>query len=197
MRFVIITLLPVLLLSGCEQPLVTDQQSSEKLNKFMEVVIDGDGKFPEFLVGRWKADKNNWDFVFNPDGSLESAVINSGRARIHPGKTMVIPMKGGDEGVLKPGPWFVGYLKARSELTVEINMEEVYFELGTTLLFGSINDRFVGVVSQDSDQWHVDWTSNLDLAAKAPGEDVIPAKDTEEYKLIFTKVTDSDEDHDH
>jgi len=35
----------------------------------VEVVIDGDGRFPGFLVGRWRADKGGWEIVFEPDGT--------------------------------------------------------------------------------------------------------------------------------
>ena len=61
----------------------------------VEVIIEGGGEFPEFLVGVWKADKNGWEFVFEPDGSISSAVISFGRVRMKPGEVTTVPMKMG------------------------------------------------------------------------------------------------------
>jgi len=52
----------------------------------VEVIIDNGGEFPEFLVGRWVADGHGWEFVFEEDGKISSAVINFGRMTVTPGQ---------------------------------------------------------------------------------------------------------------
>jgi len=179
------------MLSGCEELLHKDHQSS--ISDSMIVSIDGDGKFPEFLVGRWQANRNNWEFFFNPDGSLAWVFTNTGSTKITPGTTVVIPTRGDGEATLTSGTWFVDFSKERNELIVEINMSEVLFELEDMMIFGSISDRFVGIVSEGSDEWLADWTSNPDYVAKRGDKEPIPMKVTEGYELIFTKVPDDEE----
>jgi len=41
----------------------------------VEVIIEGGGEFPEFLVGTWKDEKRGWEFVFEPDGTISSVVM--------------------------------------------------------------------------------------------------------------------------
>jgi hypothetical protein len=41
----------------------------------VEVAVEGGGQFPEFLTGKWKADEGGWEFVFEPNGTISSAVI--------------------------------------------------------------------------------------------------------------------------
>ena len=89
----------------------------------VEVIIEGGGEFPEFLVGRWKADKYDWQFVFEPDGAISSAVISLGRVRMKPGEITTVPMKMGGKGVFEPGKWMVHYAPAARDLTVEISLK--------------------------------------------------------------------------
>lgn len=191
----VILLISVLMLSGCEEFLQRGPQST--IGDSMVVTIDGDGKFPEFLVGRWRANRNNWEFLFNPDGSLAWVFTNTGRATLTPGTTVVVPTRGKGEATLTSGKWFVDFSNEQNELIVEINMDEVLFEIGEVMIFGSISDRFVGFVSEDSDEWHVDWTSNPDYVVKERDQESIPMKATEEYKVIFTKIPDDGEEAGH
>lgn len=190
MRTLIFVLLSVLVLFGC-QPQSEKQPSSGLLNKQMQVEIDGDGKFPEFLVGIWRSDKDGWEFVFNPDGSLESAVVTLGRVRIRPGETTIIPMKKGGTGKYKPGPWYVGYLQEQKELTIEIVMEDLYIEIDDAVLLGKSRDVFVGEVSENGEEWQVEWMSYPDYIAKVPGKEDFPMREEEGYgvphQIVFTK----------
>ena len=54
-------------------------RSSVPSKSGVEVIIDGDGRFPEILVGGWKADKGGWEIVFEADGKISSAVVSLGR----------------------------------------------------------------------------------------------------------------------
>ena len=87
----------VFLASGC--------QSSNQSKSGVEVIIDGDGEFPEFLAGRWQADKGGWEIVFEPDGKISSAVVSLGRVRMKPGEVTQTQMVLGGEGLFRPGKW--------------------------------------------------------------------------------------------
>jgi len=140
-------------------------QSTAGNTSGVDVIIEGGGEFPEFLVGRWKADKDGWEFVFEPDGTLSSAVISLGRVRMKPGELTVIPMKMGGQGIFEPGEWMVHYAAAGRVLTVKISLKNFYIELGKNVLEGESKDVFAGPISQDSKFWQVNWTSFPDYVA--------------------------------
>ena len=122
----------------------------------VEVIIQDGIKFPNFLVGTWKADKGGWEIVFEPDGKISSAVISLGLVRIKPGQITTIPMKPGGKGVFKPGKWTVQYLQKQRELIVEIVIDSFRAELGDDIVQGSTRDFFIGPVSQDGNLWWVE-----------------------------------------
>ena len=66
-------------LAGC--------QNSAAYKNGVEVTVDGDGQFPAFLVGTWKAEEGGWEFVFEPDGKISSAIVSIGRVKLQPGRT--------------------------------------------------------------------------------------------------------------
>ena len=68
----------------------------ERLTNSPEVrIIDGDGRFPSFIAGTWRADRGGWEIVFEPDGKISSAVVSLGRVRIRPGQvTTTAEIKG-------------------------------------------------------------------------------------------------------
>lgn len=148
----------VLLLSGC-------QGFSRDKKKPVEVIIEDGGEFPQFLVGRWKNDKYRWQFVFEPDGVISSAVINMGEVEIIPGQTTTLPTRGGGKAIFKPGLWMVQYDPQFRDLTVEIVMDYIHFEMGPDLLEGKAKDVFIGEVSQDGKTWRADWFSIPDYMA--------------------------------
>ncbi len=131
--------------SGCHGP-------AESLPA-VEVVIDGDGQFPDFLVGTWKADSGGWEIVFEPDGTISSAVVSLGRVRMKPGQVTTVPMKLGGKGVFEAGPWAVQYSPERRELVVEIAIASFRVELGDDVLKGRTLDIFTGSISADGRSW--------------------------------------------
>jgi len=73
-------------LAGC--------RSSPAYKDGVEVIVDDGGQFPSFLVGTWKAKDGGWEFVFEPDGKISSAIVSIGRAKLQPGrKTPPCPCK--------------------------------------------------------------------------------------------------------
>lgn len=143
-------------------------QDSARNKRAVEVIIEGGGDFPEFLVGRWKGDKHGWEFVFEPDGMISSAVISMGRKRIIPGETKVVPLKLGGKGIYQPGLWTVQYSPLTRELAVLVVMDYVHLEMGPNLLEGKSTDTLVGKVSEDGKSWHAEWFSLPDYIAYTP-----------------------------
>lgn len=137
--------LSALLLSSCRS------STGDKRN--VEVIIDGDGQFPEFLVGKWKADKGGWEIVFEQDGTISSAVVSLGRVKMEPGRVAIVPMRLGGEGTFEPGQWTVQYLQEQRQLIVEITIAHFRTEMGDSVLQGQTRDFFTGKVSTDGQFW--------------------------------------------
>lgn len=168
-------------------------QTTAKQTAAIEVIIDGNGEFPQFLVGTWKADKYGWEFVFEPDGTISSAVIALGRVRMKPGQKTTIPMKKGGKGVFEPGQWLVQYIPTDRELMVKISLKNFYTELGGGVLEGKSTDIFVGTISDDGKLWYVDWIGfpvYTAHTAKYPNFDLSADPNYGVSKtLVFEKVT--------
>ena len=172
----------VLLLSGC-QGLIKE--------KPIEVIIEGDGQFPEFLVGRWKAEgKSGWEFVFEPDGTISSAVIDNGMVKVKPrDRITIIPMKMGGKGVYKLGQWTVQYTPDNRELAVEVVVKHFHLDMGPNALEGSSEDWFVGRISEDSQIWEAEWSSFPKYIAftPEPNELTVDPEDYPRGTVVFRK----------
>ena len=161
----------LLCLAGCQDankkpndeqgPVVSSQDP-------VKVLIEGDGAFPDGLVGRWQARAHGWELVFERDGKLSSAVISLGRVRITPGETTKRPTRSGHESVFTPGRWTVHYVPASKTLTVTIVMERITVQMGTNILEGSSTDVFVGQVEAGANVWQAEWTTFPKYAAHTP-----------------------------
>lgn len=155
------------ILTGCGET-ANRTLNSEGKNP-VEVIIEGDGNFPESLAGRWKAHDYSWEFVFEPDGTISSAIIELGHADIIPGQTRTIPTRGGGGDVIfTPGLWTVYYSHETSELVVEIVMDHIHFPMGKDLLEGKGKDVFIGEVSEDSRFWDAEWHAFSEYIAYTP-----------------------------
>jgi hypothetical protein len=143
----------------------------------VEVIVDGDKKFPDFLAGTWKAEEGGWEFVFEPDGKISSAIVSIGRAKLQPGRTTTVPMQMGGKGVYKPGPWSVQYSHQQRELIVEIVIDRFRVELGDDVIKGRTRDFFVGSVSADGKSW---WADRLSFP-----EYIVNTGKYHNYKLPF------------
>ena len=144
----------VLLVCGLSIFQLVGCQSPARNKSGIEVIIEGNGEFPEFLAGVWRADKDGWEFVFEPDGTISSAVITMGRVRMKPGEVTTVPMKMGGKGVFEPGEWMVYYTPVGRELMVKITLKNLYVELCKDTLEGKSTDIFAGPVSQNGKVWH-------------------------------------------
>lgn len=174
-------------LSGC--------QNSTVYEDGVEVTIDGIGQFPDFLVGTWKATEGGWEFVFEWDGKISSAIVSIGRAKLQPGRKITVPMQMGGKGVYKPGLWTVQYSHQQRELIVEIAIDRFRIELGDDVIEGRTRDFFVGSVSADGKSWFADRLSFPEYVVdtekfhnyKLPFD----PKDNPRESLLFQKVPES------
>ncbi|MHC4111023.1 MAG: hypothetical protein ACYSUY_08105 [Planctomycetota bacterium] len=166
----------------------------QNANSGIDVIIEGGGEFPEFLVGEWKSDKDGWEFVFEPDGTLSSAVVSLGRVRLKPGEVTTVKMKMDGEGIYEPGEWIVHYIPAGRELMVRITLKKLYLELGESVLEGKSADVFAGTIAQNGKVWQVEWTSFPDYVAHTDKHPNFPISDETSYgfskTLIFEKATE-------
>ncbi len=179
--------LSVVLIGGCSRPL-------HKPAGDVTVIVEGGGRFPSSLAGRWQANQHGWEFEFEPDGRIASATLSLGRVRVVPSKTTMMPTKTGQQAVFTPGPWTVHYIPSTRELTVEIIMDHVRVEMGGNILEGSSTDTFVGPISASNRTWQVQWTTFTRYVAHTPdGASVNLSTDPtygETKSLIFEKTND-------
>lgn len=158
----------------------------------VQVTVEGGGQFPQFLVGTWKDDKYGWEFVFEPDGTISSAVIDVGKIRVTPSKRITTArLKGRGESVYKLGQWTVQYSPSVRELAVEVVVE--YYRLTLDKqgrgLTGHSTDWFVGPVSEDSQRWEAEWFTfqkNI-LLSPEPSEFPFDPNDNPIDVLVFRK----------
>jgi hypothetical protein len=180
-----IVLLLTTTLGGCRAPQPKPVQE-------VRVVLEGTDAFPEALAGRWKADRDGWEFVVQPDGRLASAVVSLGRVTVTPGQTVTVPTRSGGEAVFEPGPWTVHYAAPGRLLTVRIAMDYVRVEMGESTLEGESADTFSGPVMLDDGIWQVQWTTFTDYTARTASGLSIPMGTDPTYgetkPLTFTKV---------
>jgi hypothetical protein len=158
----------------------------------MSVVVDGGGRFPASLAGRWRSDRDGWEFVLGRDGHIVSAVLSLGRVRITPGQTVTIPTRGGGEGVFEPGEWTVYYEPERGELTIKVAMDHVRVEMGEAVLEGSTIDILSGAISAIDGTWQVQWSAfnryTVQGTGQAATELSTPPERGETKALIFERV---------
>jgi len=174
-------------LSGCQSP---DRDKSG-----VEVIVEGGGEFPEFLVGTWQAEgESGWEFSFEPDGTISSVIhATAGRVRLKPGETTVLPTITGGKGIYEPGEWLVHYIPADRELTVKISLSNFYTELGNDILEGQNADVFVGEIDEEGNIWETNWTSFFDYTAHTAKNPNFKMSSDPNYghrkNLVFKKVS--------
>ena len=122
LSFVFVMVL-LMLLIGCQKSSI-DTISADKSG--VDVIVEDGSQFPEFLVGTWKDDEHGWEFVFEPDGTISSAVIALGKFKITPGEITIVPMRMDGKSIFEPGKWLVSYDPSQRELMVQIVLKNLY-----------------------------------------------------------------------
>jgi hypothetical protein len=145
-----------LVLTGC----------GDSAKKDMQVTLEGADQFPDYLVGKWVANKGGWEITFAENGKIEKITHTLGRVDIKPGKKTTVPMRMDGTSYYIPGEWEVIYSGGDTEeLTVIITVKDFYAEIGAGVVEGSSRDIFAGKISDDRASWLVDWTSFPDYTA--------------------------------
>ena len=174
-----IVLTCLLLVIGC-------QKSQDKTVK---IKVDG-GKFPSFLVGTWRATEAGWEFKFEPDGTISSAVIDGGMVAVNPSeKTTEINLKDGGKGTYKLGQWSANYTPLNRELSVMLNYE-YYLDMKTHALRGMVSDWLMGSISEDGQTWKAQWITTPQITLFTPEPSVLPIDPNEMDKglAVFKKL---------
>jgi hypothetical protein len=181
----VVTCLASLCVGGC----ATGTGGSDKN---MQVVVEGGGRFPPALAGRWQADQDGWQFVIEPNGRISSAVISFGRVEVKPGQITTAPALAGGKAIFEPGQWVLDYAPNTGELTIKITMNHVHVETGENIVDGRSTDTFIGRVADDEGLWPVQWTTFSHYTARTanrPSKEVSTDPDKGETKpLVFRKV---------
>ena len=109
-----------LLCGGCQEPVRA---------KPVNVIIEGSDEFAEFIVGTWRESKKKWEFVFEPDGTISSAVIDSGFIKVKPSEPVaVIPTRKGGKAIYELGQWSVRYSPESHELAVKVIVDHFHID---------------------------------------------------------------------
>lgn len=184
MKYIMINMLFFTLLlftAGC-------QESS----RTVQVHIEGTEGFAPQMVGTWRAPKEGWELVFEPNGRVSSAVITLGRIEVEPGKKKIIPLVDGGQGVVEPGLWKVEYITATGELSVEIAIDFFKVQRKDQIVEGSSRDIFVGPVSEDGQLWEAEWISFPEyIVSTSEHEKYRLPLDESDYakgKIVFEKI---------
>ena len=180
-----------IVLIGCVFLVFGGCQGVSRNKSGVEVIIEGNGQFPQSLAGRWKDAEQGWEFVFEPDGTISSAVINSGFITVEPAKGIAEqPMRVG-KAVFKLGLWTVQYTPKTRELGVEVVVDFFHIDIGKTWLEGHRSDWFVGTVSEDYQSWDAEWISFPTFIAYIPEPRELPVEPNDTItELLFEKVTE-------
>ena len=168
----------------------TGCQEGEKTESFIDVIVLGGGKFPQFFIGKWKPDNAGWEFVFEPDGTISSAVIDGGMLRVNPEERVAkIPLKYDGVGTYELGRWMVQYTPENRELAVEIVVDHFHLDMKTYGIEGHTTDLFVGPVLEDEQTWKAEWFTFPKIFALTPepSELAFDPNDNPKETLLFKK----------
>ncbi|MBP8605169.1 MAG: hypothetical protein KBI46_04925 [Phycisphaerae bacterium] len=133
-------------LSGCGQP-----------HKGVKIIVEGGGKFPAELAGKWVCPEQGWTIELDKNGYIPFMIIPMGRTEMHPGKetSFEIPKYQG-KAIYRPGLWTVSWSPATRELGITVELAYFYHDVGNHAVEGSTTDYLIGKVSEDGKTWKPD-----------------------------------------
>lgn len=168
-------------LAGCGQQKKLESESLEAKSREENVL-------PEFLVGKWKADRHDWVFTFELGGRISSIVHDIWALPIdlEEGGYYIEGPDPNTYAVFIMGPCEIEYEPATRELSVKIIMDMYEIKTPAGTLSGRREDYFDGPVSEDGRTWHARWRAYEYLEGAAPPD--IDYVDAHPESLVFTKV---------
>jgi hypothetical protein len=132
------------------------------------VIVEGDGEFPQFLVGTWKANGSSWELVFDADGRLASVVIPLGTVRLQPSQKVEVRGRKGEPGLYQAGDFEAYYDPQTRAISAVIEVKRIYAEIGGGVLDGSCEYFIAGNVAKDNNTWDAYIHTALDLPTLLP-----------------------------
>ena len=160
--------------------------------------------FPKFLAGTWQGDQLGWELVIEPNGSISSAVVAFGQTWMEPNKKLDVKGQGGGHGTYEAGDFTIEYDTESREITVSLDLKDIYMHMVKAELKGSIEYLISGTVSEDEKIIDAEVFTKMDLAYLTPVEGTPPGEKPkfeqtgmfedregeEAMAVLFTKVTD-------
>lgn len=180
---------------GCAFLLYGGCQEHNSNKDRAEVAVEEGGKFPGFLVGRWKEkgkEYGYWEFVFESDGTISSGRAPIWKDSMIPGRVNRFPAIGG-EAIFEAGAWTVEYESSTRTLEVYFVLNNFYIEMGKNPMKGRSEDIFIGPVSHEGGEWTAECYSFprriVYLSSKSEWVELpVDYNDNPMRTIVFTKV---------
>lgn len=160
--------------------------------------------FPEFLAGTWRGDRLGWVLVIEPEGSISSAVVAFGQTWMEPNTKLDVEAREGGHGSYESGDFTLEYDTQSREITISLELIDIYMYMVKAELRGSIEYLISGTVSEDGKTIDAEIFTKMGLAYLTPVEGTAPGekpefeqtgmfedREGEEAMAVkFTKVTE-------
>lgn len=163
----------ILWLTGCHPQDKKLMNSDLTNSSSMQVFIEGDGEFPEFMAGKWKSDKRGWVIVFEPDGKISSVVDAIFEEKLMPNRTTKIQGQQGEPGIFELGDCEIYYNPESRQITTSIKIKRAYMEIAGGILDGTCEYFISGNVWEDEKGWDADIHTLLDLNVLLPDSNYV------------------------
>ncbi len=185
-RTEILTIIVILLLSvtGCQDTAKQDRIKYDMTPGKVEVIVEGGGAFPDFLVGNWKGNKDQWGIAFAHDGSISEVRISLGSVKLVPSKKTILPTRDGGEAIYIPGDWTVVYMPKTHELAVRIMVSYINIGIGENSLIGKQEYTLEGTINEEGNIWET-------IVSDYPEFELLPTSPEDvpfTSEVVFAKV---------
>ena len=141
-----------------------------------------DDGLPGYIVGRWKAEQQHCEFVFDSSGVV--AFENFLRQYVKTEEGGSYEAGPTDSFVMTElGPIDAVYDPNSRELKVTIVTEYFRMQILDGLIEGKSRDEFIGQITEDGKTWHATWTNRIAMLDINPNEEVVSTK-----KVTFEKI---------
>ena len=157
--------------------------------KNADAAIDGNRKFPKFLIGRWvsQSEESQWGIQLTSDGTVARIYHHfAGDIDLQEGGDY---LEGPDEGTYAffiAGDCTANFDSETNYLKVEINLDQYNMQLPQGNLQGKSKDIFEGYVSKTSKIWKTKWKSFTWLEGAAPPD--VNEINANLDELVFKKI---------
>jgi len=148
--------------------------------------IDKPEYFPDVMVGRWEAEaeKFNWMFEFQPDGSiLKMNHAMAGEVDLTDGEAYIEKDKPALRMEYLVSPCKAKYDPATNEVFIEVIIGYYRIQAFDKVLEGSRTDIFRGALPEDGKMWKTELLSYLEIEGKKLKKDAVKP-----HPIVFNKT---------